>query len=181
MKTVAQFILKIAGWKITGDFPLQYKKCIVIEAPHTSMWDFIYGWLGFTSKGINVRFLIKKESFVWPVGPLIKKLGGIPVDRQKNNNMVEQISKLFDRNESLVITITPEGTRKRVEHWKRGFYYIALHAKVPIILGYLDYEKKQGGLGPVLWPTGNFQEDWTFIEAFYKGKRARHPEMFNLS
>lgn len=141
----------------------------------------MWGWLGFNSIGVDVRFLIKKESFFWPVGGILKKLGGIPVDRHKNNNMVEQISNLFNHHESLVITITPEGTRKKVEHWKKGFYYIALHAKVPIILGYLDYKEKKGGIGPIIWPSGNYQDDWKGIEEFYKGKHARHPEKFNLS
>jgi 1-acyl-sn-glycerol-3-phosphate acyltransferase len=181
LKTLSKLILKWAGWKITGDFPFQYKKCIVIEAPHTSNWDFLIGWLGFTSLGINVRFLIKKESFFWPVGGLLKKLGGIPVDRNKNNNMVEQIIRLYEQNDYMVITITPEGTRKKVDHWKRGFYYIALHSNVPIVLGYLDYEKKVGGVGPTLWPSGDFRKDWRMIEDFYRGKKGRHPENFNLS
>lgn len=181
MKSIAHFILRLAGWKVIGPFPHDIKKCIVIEAPHTSMWDFVYGWLGFQSLGVKAKFLIKKEMFVFPFGNILRKLGGIPIDRKKSNNIVENLTRLFNESESLVITITPEGTRKRVENWKRGFYHIALHAKVPVVMGYLDYSKKEGGIGQVLWPTGNFQEDWAIIERFYRGKKGRHPERFNLS
>ena len=153
----------------------------MIEAPHTSNWDFIMGWIGFTSIGVNVRFLIKKESFIWPIGGLLKKLGGMPVDRHKNNNMVEQIARQFEKHESLVITITPEGTRKKVEHWKKGFYYIALHAKVPIVFASLDYKFKEANIGTVLWPSGDYNEDWKIIEAYFRGRNGRHPEKYNLN
>ncbi len=181
MRHFARLVLRLSGWKIRGDFPFQYKKCVVIEAPHTSMWDFVIGWLAFRTLGVQVKFLIKKEMFFWPFGSSLRKLGGIPIDRHRNNRMVATISELFEKHESLYITITPEGTRKRVEHWKKGFYYIAMHAGVPVVLAYLDYGKKEGGVGPVLWPSGDFQSDWQIIEAFYRGKTARHPEKFNLS
>ncbi|HRY33287.1 MAG TPA: 1-acyl-sn-glycerol-3-phosphate acyltransferase [Bacteroidales bacterium] len=181
MRRIARLILRLSGWKIKGEFPFQYKKSVVIEAPHTSMWDFVFGWLALRTLGIQVKFLIKKEMFVWPLGYPLRKLGGIPIDRHRNNRMVSYISELFDKHESLYITITPEGTRKKVEHWKKGFYYIAMHARVPVVLTYLDYGKKEGGVGPVLWPSGDFQSDWQIIETFYRGKKARHPERFNLS
>jgi 1-acyl-sn-glycerol-3-phosphate acyltransferase len=181
VKRISYFILRLAGWKVIGKFPREYRKCVVIEAPHTSMWDFIIGWLGFQVLDIKASFLIKKEMFVFPIGGILKRLGGIPVDRGRSNNVVDDLSRRYNASESLVIIITPEGTRKRVDHWKKGFYYIALHAKVPIVMAYLDYGKKEGGVGPVFWPSGNFQEDWKIIEDFYKGKKARHPEKFNLS
>lgn len=177
---LARAILKIAGWKISPGFLFEHSKCIVIEAPHTSMWDFIWGWMAFQSIGVRVRFLIKKELFFFPMGPLLKWMGAIPVDRKKSSNMVDFTAQLFSRYDNLVITITPEGTRKRVENWKKGFYYIAMRAKVPIVLGYLDYGKKEGGAGPVIFPSGNYEEDWKVIEAFYRGRQARHPEKFNL-
>ncbi|MCX6271950.1 MAG: 1-acyl-sn-glycerol-3-phosphate acyltransferase [Bacteroidetes bacterium] len=177
---ISRFILRLFGWKIIGPFPHEYKKSVLIMAPHTSMWDFILGRLGFNVLGAKARFLIKKEMFKFPLRHILTWMGGLPVDRQKNNNMVDNVSSLYETHDSLCIVITPEGTRKRVEHWKKGFYYIALKARVPIILGFLDYEKKEGGVGPIVWPSGNFQEDFRKIEDYYRGKKGRHPEMFNL-
>ncbi|MEZ5082456.1 MAG: 1-acyl-sn-glycerol-3-phosphate acyltransferase [Bacteroidales bacterium] len=181
MKYISFFILRMIGWKVTNSLPAGIPKCVVIMAPHTSMWDFVLGRLGFFILDINVRFLIKKEMFFFPLGPLIKWLGGISVDRSKSTQTVDYIAGLFAKYDNLYFTITPEGTRKQVEHWKKGFYYIAQKANVPIALGFLDYSKKHGGIGPVIIPTGNFEEDFKMIESFYRGMGARHPEMFNLS
>ena len=108
-------------------------------------------------------------------------MGGIPVDRSRNNNVVNSVSALFKQHDSLNIIITPEGTRKLVHQWKRGFYYIAEKAEVPIVLGFLDYKKKELGFGPILYPTGNYEEDWKIMEKFYRGITAKHPERYNLS
>lgn len=181
MRLIVRLVLKLMGWKIVGAYPSQYKKSIVIEAPHTSMWDFIIGWMAFYSLKVRVRFLIKKELFFFPLGIIIKAMGAIPVDRGKRNNMVDYVVSLFDNYEELVVTITPEGTRKKTTHWKKGFWYIAMKAKLPIIVGYLDYKKKEGGVGFVMWPSGNFEEDFKKIEDFYRDKTAKHPEKFNLT
>ena len=117
----------------------------------------------------------------WPLGPVIKWLGGIPVDRQKRGNMVDQVASMFNQFDSLYIAITPEGTRRLVSSWKKGYYYISLKAKVPIALGVLDYRKKEGGVVKMIYPTGNFEEDTKEIEKVYRGVGARHPEMYNLS
>ncbi len=169
------------GWTIVGSFPPDLRKAIVIEAPHTSMWDFIIGWMAFYSLGIRSRFLIKREMFFFPFGYFLKRMGGIPVDRGKKNNMVDFVAGLFDEYEDLIVIITPEGTRKRTTHWKKGFYYIAQKANVPVIVCFLDYKLKQGGIGYALIPSGDFAADFKEIEDFYRGKTARHPEMFNLS
>lgn len=182
MKTFSKIMLWLWGWKITGSLPADLKKCIIIAAPHTSMWDFFFGRLGFYWLGIpKIHFMIKKEIFKFPLGALLKWLGAIPVDRGKNNNTVLWASKMFQERESFFLLITPEGTRKYVEHWKRGFYHIAVHAKVPIILGYVDYQKKKGGIGPVFYPTGNFDQDIKEIQKFYFDKTAKFPDQFNLS
>ncbi|MFA4851267.1 MAG: lysophospholipid acyltransferase family protein [Bacteroidales bacterium] len=182
LKLISRIYLKLIGWKITGSFPEGLKKCVIIAAPHTSNLDFIIGRAGFYNLGIKrISFLIKKEMFKFPLGSIIKTLGGIPVDRGRSNNMVIAISKMFKEKENLFLIITPEGTRKYVENWKKGFYHIAINAKVPIVLSYVDYGKKEGGIGPVLYPTGNFEEDFKFIEDFYRTKTAKYPEMFNLS
>lgn len=181
MKYLAGLILKLIGWKVEGSVPAHIKKCVIVAAPHTSNWDFIIGRLVYWRLGVPVKFLIKREVFDHPLGGLVKALGGIPVDRKKSTNLVEQVADLFNQYEELNVIITPEGTRKLVTEWRRGFYYIAQRANVPIIIGYIDYKNKIGGYGPVLYPSGNFDADFERIKAFYRDKTARHPEMFNLS
>jgi 1-acyl-sn-glycerol-3-phosphate acyltransferase len=182
MKTFSKIALWISGWKVKGSLPPELKKCVIIAAPHTSMWDFYYGRLGFYRKGIyKINFMIKKEMFKFPLGWLLKSLGAVPVDRSKNSNTVIWISKMFYERESFMLLVTPEGTRKYVEKWKRGFYHIAQNAKVPIVLGYLNYGKKECGMGPLFYPTGNYEEDIKKIQEFYLDKTAKFPENFNLS
>lgn len=178
---LSKLILKIAGWKVIGGIPPEVPKCVVAVAPHTSNWDFVLGRLAFWQLGVKARFLIKKELFFWPLGPIIKWLGGIPVDRQKRGNLVDQVAAMFKEHNSLYIAITPEGTRKLVKDWKRGYYYIALKARVPIALGVLDYHKKEGGVVKILNPSGNFEEDSKMVEEVYRGVGARYPELYNLS
>ncbi|MCF8369275.1 MAG: lysophospholipid acyltransferase family protein [Bacteroidales bacterium] len=181
MKYIAKIILRLFGWRVTVGMPADVPKCVVVVAPHTSMWDFVIGRLCYFELGLKVKFLIKKEMFFFPLGPIVKWLGGIPVDRSKSGNLVDIVAGYFSQYDSLYITITPEGTRKKVENWKKGFYYIALKAKVPIALGILDYKEKIGGVGKVFTPSGNYEEDFKIVKEFYKGKGARHPEKFNLS
>ena len=180
MKSLARFILKAFGWRIEGQMPQGLRQCVLVEAPHTSNWDFVWGRLCFYTLGIPVRFLIKKEAFFFPLGPLLKAMGGIPVDRQKRSNKVLEIAALFRRHPRLILAITPEGTRKLNPHWKKGFYYVAQHARVPILLAYLDYRNNVGGLGPLIVPSGDYRRDMQRILDFYSDKTARHPERFSL-
>lgn len=182
LKFLSLLFLKIIGWKITGEMPVGLKKCILIAAPHTSGWDFLIGRAGFYSLGIRkIKFLIKQEMFKFPLGFFIKSMGAIPVDRSRNTNAINAISKMFAENENFLLMITPEGTRKYTTNWKKGFYYIAETAGVPIVLTFVDYAKKEGGIGPTLYPSGNYEEDFKIITDFYKSKTARYPENFNLS
>lgn len=180
MKTLSKFILYLTGWKIVGTFPEGVKQCIIIEAPHTSNLDFIWGRLCFYTLGIPVKFLIKKEAFSFPFGPILRKMGGIAVDRQKNSNKVLEVASLFRKHPELILAITPEGTRKKNSHWKKGFYYIAQHAKVPVIIAYIDYKERVGGIGPLIYPSGDYRADMAIISDFYRDKTARHPEQFSL-
>jgi 1-acyl-sn-glycerol-3-phosphate acyltransferase len=180
-RLLSKIILAIIGWKVVGKEYKNIKRCIVVMAPHTSNWDFVLGRLGYASLGMDVHFLIKKETFKFPLGYLIKAFGGIPVDRQRSTNVVLSITEMFKTQEHLILTIAPEGTRSLNHNWKRGFYYIALQARIPLVLGYLDYKKKEAGFGVVFEPTGNFEQDMIEIEAFYKTKTALYPEKFNLS
>ncbi len=181
MSLIANLVLRLTGWRICGNMPKEIKKSVIIMAPHTSNWDFIIGWFGLLALKIKPSLLIKKEAFHFPLGYFLKAMGGIPVDRNKSYNAVKYATDLFRKRNNLHLIITPEGTRRLNHKWKKGFYFIALKAGVPIILGYMDYEKKNGGIGPVIYPSGNFEEDFIKIESFYKNKKARHPEKFNLS
>ncbi len=181
MRKFSKWLLNLFGWKTIGKVPAEHKKLLIIEVPHTSNWDYLWGMLAITSIGIKVNVIIKKEMFFWPVGSLLKKLGGIPLDRSGHLSKVDSLAALFREKETLNLAITPEGTRGLSTKWKRGYYYIAEEAGVPILLAALDYKKKAGIFGPVLFPTGNYKEDLKKIEAFYKGKVAKYPKNFNLS
>ena len=164
------------GWKAVGEIPKEIKKYVIIAAPHTSNWDFFYARLFFIMKDIPLRFFIKQEWYFFPFNYLFKTLGGIPVNRSQKENLTKEVAKYFDNHQELAILIPPEGTRKYNPNWKKGFYYVAQNAKVPIVLGYIDYEKKIGGFGPVFYPTGDLDKDMLEIKSFYKGIKGRFPE-----
>jgi 1-acyl-sn-glycerol-3-phosphate acyltransferase len=180
MKFFSRILLKIWGWKIDPNKP-RVKKCVMIAAPHTSNWDFILGFLYSRSIGSKINFMVKKELFFFPLGVILKWMGGIPVDRQSSNRMVEQIVNIFKRRDFIHLTITPEGTRKKVSDWKKGFYYIARRAKVPIYVGYLDYRKKEIGFITEFVPTDNVDSDIRRIKSFYLNITPRHPERFTAN
>jgi 1-acyl-sn-glycerol-3-phosphate acyltransferase len=181
IKAISGLILKILGWTLKQGLPEGTKKCVLIVAPHTSNWDFVIGRLCFNVIGIKTKFLIKKEAFFWPLSILLRKLGGISVDRKRSNNIINEIAHLFSHSDELIITITPEGTRKLTNNWKRGFYYISELAKVPIAVAYIDYGKKECGIAFLFTPTGDYQKDFEPIRTFFLDKTAKYPEKFNLS
>ncbi len=176
MKYLARFIFWILGWKIDPNPPSNIKKCVVAMGPHTSNWDFVLGRLAFFQYGVDAKFLIKKELFIFPLGIILKSLGGVPVNRKKNSNMTDFAVDLFNRSESMYLVFTPEGTRSYNPHWKKGFYYIALKAKVPIYIGYVDYERKIGGFHSLFEPTGNIDEDIKDIKKILSPFKGRYPE-----
>lgn len=179
--SLSGLILNHCGWKISNSLRPDVKKCVVIVAPHTSTWDFIIGRLAFNELGLPVRFLIKKEYFFFPMGAILKRLGAIPVDRKKGLASYTRIVELLQKSDSMYLTITPEGTRKYTDRWKKGFYIIAQRAEVPVALAFIDYKRKRGGIEKLLAPTGNYEEDFAIIEDFYRGRGAKNPERFNLS
>ncbi len=181
MKKFAKFALGLFGWKIVGDVPKGLKKAVVILVPHTSNWDFFIGRLGYYVLGLKAKFLIKKEAFVFPFKTILLKMGGIPIERSKKTNSVEAVANLFNQYDSLFITVTPEGTRKLNHNWKKGFYYIALRAKVPILLALADYKRKEAGLGILFEPSGDYEKDLKIIEDYYRPMQGRHPELCNLT
>jgi 1-acyl-sn-glycerol-3-phosphate acyltransferase len=176
LKKIASFIYHSLGWTTKGEIPLGLKKYIVIAAPHTSNWDFFYGRLFFIMKGIPLKFFIKKEWYFFPFNYLFDALGGIPVNRKKNQNLTDLIAEQFNNYEELALLIPPEGTRKYNPNWKKGFYYISKKAKIPIIMGYIDYENKIGGLGPVFNISDNVDQDITTLKDFYRTIKGKYPE-----
>jgi 1-acyl-sn-glycerol-3-phosphate acyltransferase len=180
MKKICLLILKLLNYKFdVADIPKE-KKYVLIFAPHTSWTDFAVGKIALTAMGIKPTFLIKKELFFFPFGNYLRYLGGYPVDRKYAQKLTDLLANYIKEKEEIVLLVTPEGTRNKVETWKRGFYYIALNAKVPIALGYLDYRDKKGGIGPVFEPTGNYETDLEEIQKFYRGMRGRRRGYFNL-
>jgi 1-acyl-sn-glycerol-3-phosphate acyltransferase len=174
----SRLILRLMGWKITSVIPPGTKKCVIAVAPHTSYWDFVIGRLAYWLLGVKASFLIKKEVFRFPFKRMLLNMGGIPVDRGRGHRMVDQVVEKFNKSDSLFVVITPEGTRKPVRQWKKGFYYIASQAGVPIALGYLDYAKKEGGVGKVIIPNGDLEGQMNEIKAFYYGMTPKYPEKF---
>lgn len=181
MRSLAKLILKLIGWRVSQGMPDGIKKAVIVMAPHTSNWDFVYGRLGFAYHGIKPKIMIKKESFKFPLGIFLRALGAVPVDRGFSTGTVKKITHLITESDSFYMMIAPEGTRKLQKNWKKGFYFIAQQAKVPIIMGYLDYKTKTGGLGPVLYPSGDYEADLKTIQDFYRDKLPRYPENFSLS
>lgn len=166
-------ILKLAGWKVSGHVP-DIPKFVMIAAPHTSNWDLPYTLFVAFAMKVKIYWMGKKELFRPPFGPLLRWLGGIPIDRSKSNGVVGQSIQQLQDAEKLVLTVPPTGTRSKVMHWKTGFYHIAHGAGVPIVLGFLDYGRKMGGVGPLFYPTGDINADMKEIQAFYKDIQGRN-------
>ncbi len=167
-------VLKLIGWKTSGTLP-DIPKYVIIAAPHTSNFDLPMTLFVAFAMRLKVYWMGKEAIFNKPFGTIMKWLGGIPVERSKSNNLVAETVEEFKRNEKLVVLVPPEGTRKKVNYWKTGFYYIAHGAGVPIVLGFLDYGRKTGGIGPVIHPTGDIEKDMESIQDFYKDITGRYP------
>lgn len=177
MKSISRFILNNLGWKIEGvlDYP---RKCVLCVAPHTSNWDLIIGKMIYLSLGRESYFLIKKSWFFFPMNLIFRAIGGIPVDRSKKTSLTTQLAEQFNSRETFELAVTPEGTRKKTGEWKKGFYYIALEAKVPIIIATLDYSEKKVVFKDVFYPTGDIEADMEKIKAYYVGTKGRHTDRF---
>ncbi|NPA45620.1 MAG: glycerol acyltransferase [Chlorobi bacterium] len=177
---IGKWILKLLGWKHQVPEVFKVKRAVMIGAPHTSNWDILYSLAGMWAAGYRPKFFIKKEWIDKPlIGSIIKWLGGIPVDRSKRNNLVQHSVDMLRKADELVLLVPVEGTRKRVDAWKKGFYYIALESELPLLLAYLDYKKKEAGVGRMIYLSGDFEKDMLEIENFYKNITAKHPENFN--
>ncbi len=163
------------GWTATGQVP-EPRRFVLIAAPHTSNWDFLY-FIGLTEElGIMPHFMAKKSLFRWPWKKFISDMGGVPIDRSVSQNYVQAMIDEFGKRSDFMLTIAPEGTRSAVRKWKTGFYQIALGAQVPMVVGMMDYAKKSGGLGPAIWPTGDFKADMAKVAALLASVTPRHPD-----
>jgi 1-acyl-sn-glycerol-3-phosphate acyltransferase len=163
-----KLIMKIIGWKIEGGLPENEKKLVIIVVPHTSNWDFLLGVVIRGSMGFKANFLGKDSLFRGPLGFFFRSLGGIPVNRNASQNMVQQVVEEAAKRESFILAIAPEGTRGKVKKWRTGFYYIALKAGLPIIMCQLDFEYKTARFLEPFNPTGNAEEDLRYIKGRFE-------------
>ncbi len=166
---------RVRGWRALGQVP-EPRRFILIAAPHTSNWDFV-NFLGLTADlGLRAHFMGKLSLFKWPIGGFMKQMGGIPVDRRNSGNVVQQMVAEFARRAEFMLTVAPEGTRGKTTKWRTGFYQIALAAKVPMVVGFMDYGTKTGGLGPLIWPSGDFRADMLKVLEVYRTCIPKIPE-----
>jgi len=181
-----KLIFNFRGWKVTHLLPEDIKKCVIVVAPHTSNWDFIYGMGTVSIMNLNQTFVIKKEWIRFPFKRFLLSLGAMPIDRNKKRfsgektSAVDSMVELFKTRDVMRLVITPEGTRSRVEKWKTGFYYVAIKAKVPIALAYINYENKTTGIDKIIYPTGDYKKDMKEIMDFYKNMKGKNNANFSI-
>jgi 1-acyl-sn-glycerol-3-phosphate acyltransferase len=168
--------MRIMRWRIEGQFP-DLAKFVIIVAPHTSNWDFIAGLFCDLALDLEAGFLMKHTAFVGPIGTWFKSLGGIPVRRDASHNVVTQVVAEFARRDTLVLAITPEGTRKKVTQWKSGYWHIARAASVPIVPVGLDFERRSAVIGPVRYPTESLADDEAVFKQFFAGISPKRPHL----
>ncbi len=179
LRAFSLFFLKITGWKVQGSMPPGCSKSVWIAAPHTSNWDLPYTLMVVFALNLKVYWMGKEQLFRPPFRGFMMWLGGIPVQREKASNLVAaSIDALQQAQGPMQLIVPPEGTRSKVRYWKTGFYYIALGAQVPIVMAYMDYEKKISGLGPAVVPSGDIEADMVAIKAFYAPFKGRNAQQF---
>ncbi|MEN8181380.1 MAG: lysophospholipid acyltransferase family protein [Myxococcota bacterium] len=174
---LAAAFLRLSGWAPEGAVPTA-KHYVLIAAPHTSNWDLVYLLALSWVLGVRVSWMGKHTLFRGPAGTVMRGLGGVPVRRDRRNDLVAQMVQAFADSPTLALVVPAEGTRSAASHWKSGFYRIARAAEVPVVLGYLDYGRRRGGFGPEIRPSGDVKRDMDRIRAFYADKTPRHPEGF---
>ncbi len=178
LRLIYLFFFKLFGWKVKGSFPADLKKYVVAVAPHTSSWDFPIGLAARSILRIpSARFLGKSQLFKPPFGWLFRALGGYPVERSTSHDMVDQVVKIFNDHDQFILALAPEGTRKKVEKFKTGFYYIAKKADIPIIPVGFDFEKKEVIVGQPFYPSHDVEADFESLYSFYRKVKGRNPEL----
>jgi 1-acyl-sn-glycerol-3-phosphate acyltransferase len=175
IKAVVVAWFRLRGWKVEGTAPYP-RKFVVIAAPHTSNWDFVYFLGGASGLNLDLSFMGKDSLFRWPIGGTMRELGGIPVDRSRSNNVVDAMAEEFSRRDEFMLTIAPEGTRGKARQWKTGFYHIAMRAQVPMVCGMMDYRRKVVALGPAFMPTGDYEQDMRKLASIYSACSPKYPQ-----
>ena len=166
---------KRQGWTVEGVAP-NPRKFVVIAAPHTSNWDFVYFLGAADGLNLDLSFMGKESLFRWPLAKAMRDLGGVPVDRSASHNVVDAMIAEFAERDEFMLTIAPEGTRGKVRQWKTGFYHIALGAGVPMVCGLMDYKRKVVGLGPALMASGDYEADMKILAEFYRACTPKFPD-----
>lgn len=180
MVTISKFIFfRLMGWKIINSFPKDLKKYIIIVAPHTSWIDFPIGVFVRSIQHLPANYIGKHTLFKPPFGFIFRALGGTPVDRSKSESRVDAITKVFNDNDRFILTLSPEGTRKRMRKWKTGFYYIAKSAKVPIVMCGFDFKTKTVVIAEPYALTNNIKTDFQYFHEFFKNFQGKNPEQFD--
>jgi 1-acyl-sn-glycerol-3-phosphate acyltransferase len=172
-RRLARWLFRIGGWRFVGELP-DVSKLVLIGAPHSSWWDGVWGLLAKVALGVDISFMAKRELFFFPLGSVLRRLGGVPIERDATHGVVEQTVERFRQAGHLWIGIAPEGTRKRVTRWKSGFWHIARQAGVPILPIYFHYPHKTIGVGPLLAPSADIEADLARLRAFYAPWKGRH-------
>ncbi len=173
-RAIGRAWLRAFGWRVEGGAP-DVPQAVLLAAPHTSNWDLPFTLACAWAIGLDFRFVAKHTLFEGVKGRILRAMGGIAVDRRSRENAVERMAALFDEHEKLVLAVAAEGTRNSAKRWKTGFYWIARAAKVPIVMGFLDYGRKVGGMGDVFWPSGDPESDLDKIRNFYGPIKGKYP------
>jgi 1-acyl-sn-glycerol-3-phosphate acyltransferase len=166
-------ILRLGGWRMDGEFP-DLPRAVLIAAPHSSGWDAFWGLAAKLALGLRIEFMAKQELFWWPLGALLRAIGGFPVNRRSAEGVVEQLTARMQRQPQLWLLLAPEGTRRRVQQWKTGFWRIATSAEVPVICAYFHYPTRTIGIGECMRMSGDLDADIARIRAFYRPWRGKH-------
>ena len=175
LQRIARLVLKVGGWTPAGELP-NYDKAVFIAAPHTSNWDGFWLLVYKSAFRIDVHFLAKHTLFWWPLGPVLRAMGAMPIDRTTSASTVQQVVDAFAEHDKFWFALSPEGTRKWQQHWKTGFYRIAKSANVPLVLAFIDYGTKQMGIGITVPENQTLEQDLKTIRDFYAPFSGRIPE-----
>lgn len=172
---IGKFVLSVLGWNVYGDIP-KHSKAIYAVAPHTSNWDFVIGVAVLLSLNLKLKFLGKDAIFIWPFKGLLTSIGGIPVDRKKSHGVVEQIVKQFEQHDSLILALSPEGTRSKTKEWKTGFLAIAHKANVPVVTVSFHFDKKEVRFGHASFINENISTELQRIKSYFSDACAKNPQ-----
>ena len=175
LKSVATLLLKLIGWKVTFSLPPR-DKYMLVGAPHTSNWDFPLGLLAMSAVGLRFSWVGKHTLFKGLFGPIMRAIGGIPVDRRSGAGFLKKAIDIFESRDQFVLAIAPEGTRSLTKQWKGGFYHIAVAAGVPIALGFIDYPRKRIGIDRLFEPSGDIEADFEILREYYQDKVGKRPD-----